>query len=72
MSSSDPDPKLIITDLDPDPANNFGADRIHNTDYRYGRYPTDPRSKMLSGEVHKFTYSNIVFSHKFIVFLSFS
>ena len=30
-SSSDPDPKLIITD--PDPANNFGSDRIriHNT-----------------------------------------
>ena len=30
-SLSDPDPKLIITD--PDPANNFGSDRIrtHNT-----------------------------------------
>ena len=33
-SSSDPDPKLIITD--PDPANNFGSDRnrIHNTGCR--------------------------------------
>ena len=34
--SSDPDPKLIITD--PDPANNFGSDRIRIPNTGYGTY----------------------------------
>ena len=41
-SSSDPDPKLIITD--PDPANNFGSDRvrIHNTGSFTAWLPVNP------------------------------